>query len=553
MTEGPEDFVDEVKRDDAAEAALEAARKGGQKPRRRVSAPKAGGYAQGALADACRNIENSSTRNNDTNRELYNLGQFIAAGELDRATVETEIAAAARRAGLPEKEIRLLLRDTDTGGINKGIASGPRDMTGKNTTSYTPPPPSPPVLEFGDIEDGFWTSRKSLEAIYIAALSRMCAPWSVLACCAARALTLVRPHITLPDIIGGIGSLNWFGAITATSGGGKGAASATAKLLVNDFVQQRNTGSGEGMICAYRRPATDNEPAGLRESVMFMVDEIDSLTAQSKRNGATTMAVLRSAFSGETLGFSYVNRNTPTIEAHTYRMTMIISVQPQRAADLLADYHGGTPQRFMWFPGTDARVSATLAGGFVEKLPLPNPGEWRYPMTIQIPSAARDFILRERVKVMQGKTNALDGHALFMREKFAFALAVLDGRTSVSQEDWELSEVAARVSDNTRDWVTGMAEEAKIEEATERGVLQGVSSLAADEEKEARITQDRSRVRNNIIKMLQMSGQAGLSDREVTNKIAFRDRKWIPYVRDKLVDDDLIVHKEKERRCYIVD
>lgn len=555
--EPPEDFIDEDKTRKALEAARKRAAPGAQKPRRATKTRTSGGYARGALRRAREAVEASPERNNETNRELFNLGQLIAAGELDRDTVEAEIGDAARRAGLGEPEVALLLRDTDSGGINRGIASGPRqripaEVSYTPTTSDPPPPPPPVTLDFEDIEDGFWTSRKSLENIYISALSKMCAPWSVLACCAARALYTVRPNIVLPDLIGGSGSLNWFGAITATSGGGKGAASATAKLLVNNQVRQRNTGSGEGIIKAYVRPRNGDEPAGLYESMMFMVDEIDSLTAQTKRSGATTMSVLRSAFSGETLGFSYVNTNTPTIESHTYRMTMIVSVQPTRAADLLADVGGGTPQRFMWFPGTDKRISMELSGGFVEPLTLPRPGEWQYPMTVQIPTPARDLILRERVKSMRGNPNALDGHALFVREKFAFALAILDSRTSVSQEDWELSGVAAKVSDMTRDWVSRATEEAKVEEATEKGVLQGISSLAADEEKEARIGQELSRVRANMIKHLTAAGQNGLSDRELTNKIAFRDRKWIPAVRSKLVNDDLIVHKERESRCYIV-
>lgn len=545
-----DDFVDRVKRSNEVDAAL--ARATPQQPRRRTKPGAISVYGAGALSRACKRIENSKTRNNDTNEELFNLGQLIAAGELTRQQVEEAIGDACRLAGLGDKEIRTLLRDTDTGGINRGIASGPRDMSNVGSSDYIPPPP-PVVLDFDSIEDGFWTSRKSLETIYISALSKMCAPWSVLACCAARALALVRPHITLPDIIGGVGSLNWFGAITATSGGGKGAASATAKLLVTSAVRQRNTGSGEGIINAYRKPATENEPAGLHESVMFMVDEIDSLTAQSKRNGATTMAVLRSAFSGETLGFSYVNKNTPTIEAHTYRMTMVISVQPQRAADLLADYHGGTPQRFMWFPGTDKRVSAALAGGFVESLDLPRPSEWKYPMAIQIPSAARDLILRERVKAMQGRTiNVFDGHALFMREKFAFALAVLDGRTSITQEDWELSGVAARVSDSTREWVMAMAEEAKIDEATEKGVLQGVSSVAAEDEKIYRTDEKRARITALIRKHLGAASQRGLSTREEQRTLG-RDGKWAKPILDALEQEGLARYDDDERRWYPCD
>lgn len=550
-----DDFVDNVRRDDERSKALEQARATGQRPRTAPNGLSGMGYAQQGLRNEVEGLRSlagtTGTRQTTFNTACFNVGQLVQPGGLDYGEAASELRSAALSIGLTARELKSWsLPDR---GLRDGMAK-PRDLSDKSTgsTGYTPPPPPPVTLAFDEIEDGFWTSRKSLETIYISALSKMCAPWSVLACCVARALTLVRPHVTLPDIIGGAGSLNWFGAITATSGGGKGAASATAKLLVSDLVQQRNTGSGEGIINAYRRPATENEPAGLFESVMFMVDEIDSLTAQSKRNGATTMAVLRSAFSGETLGFSYVNRNTPTIEAHTYRMTMVISVQPQRAADLLADFHGGTPQRFMWFPGTDKRVSAALAGGFVESLTLPKPGAWQYPMTIQIPTAARDLILRERVKAMQGNVGSLDGHALFMREKFAFGLAVLDGRTSVSQEDWELSGIAAKVSDSTREWVVALAEEAKIDEASERGKLQGVSSLAADDEKTYRIDTERARITALVRKHLGAASQLGLSLRQEQRTLG-RESKWAKPILDALENDGLARYDDDERRWYPCD
>ena len=60
----------------------------------------------------------------------------------------------------------------------------------------------------------------------------MASPWAVLAYTAARALAQVRPGIMLPPLIGGPGSLNWFAAIAAASGGGKGAAIAAARHLV---------------------------------------------------------------------------------------------------------------------------------------------------------------------------------------------------------------------------------------------------------------------------------------------------------------------------------
>lgn len=128
VSEGSDDFIDNVKRKDAAEAARQRAIAG---PVRNAKARKrsaGGGYAQGALRRACERLESASKRNVEGNEELFNMGQLIAAGELTRDEVEREIGDALRRARLPEREIRTLLRDDETGGINRGIASGPRKI-----------------------------------------------------------------------------------------------------------------------------------------------------------------------------------------------------------------------------------------------------------------------------------------------------------------------------------------------------------------------------------------------------------------------------------------
>ena len=69
------------------------------------------------------------------------------------------------------------------------------------------------------------------------------------------------------------------------------------------------------------------------------------------------MSVLKRGFSGEKLGHSYRGRLKEVVARHTYRMTMVACVQPSHAGILLDDSGGGTPQRFMWFPGTDKRIS----------------------------------------------------------------------------------------------------------------------------------------------------------------------------------------------------
>jgi hypothetical protein len=389
---------------------------------------------------------------------------------------------------------------------------------------YQPPPPAS-ALE--GIEGNFWESRDSLKLIHDAALSQMCSPWAVLACCTARILALVPPTVTLPPIIGGLGSLNWFAAIVAKSGGGKGAANAVATELVPGDINIRGAGSGEGMVEAYERR---KEPQDHVIEVLFSVDEVDSLASMQARSGQTTMSVIRSGFSGETLGYSYRNRSAEKVVAHSYRMTMIVSVQPERAEGLFADSGGGTPQRFMWFPGRDKRIKAhtaptwpTKADGFRATLPPIDFKQLRHG-SIQVPPEAERLIRQSREDSMSGDDNALDGHALFCREKFAYALALFDGRTQMNSSDWELSGIAAAVSDWCRLRAQNTLENSRRQAAAERGRWRGVETYESDITRAVIAHEDLKRILTWAVKKLDDADGKRMKKRDLSRAASSRDR-----------------------------
>jgi hypothetical protein len=399
-----------------------------------------------------------------------------------------------------------------------------------------PEPPQPARPHIEEIERGFWTARESLAGIYTTALARMCSPWAVFGYTVARVLTQIPPHIMLPPVIGGPGSLNWFAAIAAFSGGGKGSASAAARLLVPTHVESRNLGSGEGIIAAYGH---QGDPTSF-DAIMFTADEIDTMTAMSTRQGSTTMSVLRSAFSGEGLGFSYVSKDKRyRLAAQEYRFTLVASVQPERAEGLLGDAAGGTPQRFMWFPGVDHRITAKVPWE-TGPLNLPKPTEWMYPATLKIPVEAEQFIRQERVKTMQGKSDALDGHAIFCREKLAFALAVIDGRTEMALDDWELSGIAADISTWTRLGILDTLRSAGDRDDEERGRRLGVANEAADFERVHRRGERTGRVLRWLLRKLDEAGAEGLTKRELNQKVAGRDKSLLEAALMVAVTEELI-------------
>jgi hypothetical protein len=432
--------------------------------------------------------------------------------------------------------------------FNATLASGrrrglddPRDLSHVGQNGYTldnAPVQSVSLNSVFDLERGFWDSRDSLKTVYLGALSRMCAPWAVLGFCAARALSLVRPHCALPPIIGGPGSLNWFCAITAESGKGKSSAADVARELVTEYVRERNLGSGEGITDAYVKPANKEtgEPRGLYESVMFVADEVDNMAALSNRSGSTMMPTLRSGFTGGKLGFSYRQASDLHLERHSYRMTLIANIQPGRAGALMDDIHGGTLQRFMWFPGIDPRVDPQIPT-MPDALDLPPHSAWLYPRQIKVPYEAIELIRDERARNMRGETDTLDGHALFIREKFAFALAVLDGRDEMTYDDWYLAGTASRISDCTRGWMADQLDVAAKEEATKRGALIGVSQVAADEEKTRMVSVRQNKISRWVLSKL----DEPMTTRELSRAITNSDRPYLVTVLERLEANDLIV------------
>lgn len=440
---------------------------------------------------------------------LRRLGEaFITAVTQDGTRTVDMAADEYRRMINGDGAARELAQPSDTAWINQIPANAgelgakePQNEPDQQKEAKAPNRPanntSGVVFDPRPFEQGFWDSRESLQTIYTTALAKMCSPWAVLAQCAARALTTVPPDVVLPGIIGGKqGSLNWFAAIAGPSGIGKGAAEGCARILVPQNITERNPGSGEGLIAAYK-PARGGDPDPddtAVNAILFNVAEVDTLTALGGRTGATIMPILRSGFSGETLGFAYADRTKRThLEGHTYRMTLVLSVQPERAGGLLADAGGGTPQRFMWFPAADPRITDEElwpAG----PLDLPHRDTWRYGREIVIPEEARTIIRQERVKAMNGRQDALNGHALFCREKFAFALAVLDGRHEISIEDWQLSGIAADLSEAVREWVAGRVEAAKDRDAEDRGRSAGITREVSDAEHQARRQQRLERI-----------------------------------------------------------
>ena len=395
-------------------------------------------------------------------------------------------------------------------------------------------------------EENFWDSRDSLKQIFEAAMANMVSPWAVFSYSAARILQLVPSTVELPGLVGPRGSLNWFAIVVDKSGGGKSAAASVAELIVAvpfpQEIYEVGVGSGEGMINQFFMK-DPNDPKGKkvrREAVMFTADEIDNLTAMSQRQGGTTLPMIRTAFSGGTLGHSYVAQGRDIhVKAHTYRMSLVVNAQPSRCSTLLGDAGGGTPQRFMWFPANDKRISveASDENHYTPSVSIP-PLALLGRKRIEVPDEARLETKTIRVAQGHGDSDGMKGHANFSRLKLAYALALLDGRTDMDSEDWRLSGIAAEVSSRTLAWVQAELADSQVDEVRQQGRLRGVGFAAAKESESSENMKRSRRIQDGVLKKLKTKGP--LTSGALRRMAYIDDRPWVDGAIDVLAADGLI-------------
>lgn len=387
-----------------------------------------------------------------------------------------------------------------------------------------------PVPASTDLD--FWSRRRALSHIRDFARARRVAPWAVLGSVLARVVCCCEPNVQLPPIIGSYASLNLFAALVGPSGAGKDAANKVARDCIDlggaDFPTVP-LGSGEGLSHMFMKYGDD----GLEQhntSALVTIGEIDTMTALVKRQASTVGSQLRQAAMGEQLGFFYVDSTKRMIvPEHRYRMCLIAGVQPKRAGGLFAEADGGTPQRFIWLPATDPDAPDVAP-------PCPTPMQWVEPKwhesgsewiggmnrnVLDVCPSAVDTIVKAHLDRTRGKGDALDGHALLTRLKVAAALAILEGRGEVLDEDWGLSGEVMAVSDATRDAVKRALDVELRRENKAQAEAEAARTILIDERKhEAAI----KRVNRNLVKALEKAG-GWMTHNELRGSLASRDRQ----------------------------
>ncbi|MDZ5441756.1 hypothetical protein U2F26_03290 [Micromonospora sp. 4G57] len=408
----------------------------------------------------------------------------------------------------------------------------------------TTPVPGPAEDQAADGD--FWAARASLARVHQFARARRGAPWATLGVVLTRVVTATPPFVVLPALVGGHGSLNLFVATVGASSAGKGTAERIGEESVDvGPITTASVGSGEGIAHLYARRVRGGGIERHTDAVLLSVPEIDTLAALGSRQGATLLPELRRAWSGEALGFSYADpdKRLP-IPGHSYRLALLVGVQPARAGGLLADADGGTPQRFIWLPATDPAapdVAPDLPAGLLwQRPPWPMAEFGTSRVVLPVCQAARAAVDAARLARLRGQPSDLDGHALFAQLKTAAALALLDGRAEVTEEDWQLAGVVATVSRRTRDGITATLNQVERERNRRRGEAEGDRAVLVAERVEDAAAQ---RVARWIVRKVAAAGGVA-AHTELRRSLAGRDGRHFADAIDRLADAGQIVTED---------
>lgn len=322
---------------------------------------------------------------------------------------------------------------------------------------------------------------EQLRKIHEWACARYVSPWAVLFGVLLRVAASVPPNVQLPPVIGGRASLNLLCAFVGRSRAGKRNSAKVAALAWPVEILTLPLGSGQGIAEVFARRSDSGEI----QPVIFEVPEVDALTALTKTQGSVLLPTVKSLAMGEQLGQTNATKESSrNVPAHSYRACLSVGVQPGHANVIFGDTTGGTPQRFLWVPVTDPNIAD---GDFrdpaplVTDMPIWNPGaddvvDITYGWPEIVPAIRSAYIARNR-----GEADALDGHALLTRCKVAALLAIMHGRTEVTEWDWDKSEKIMAVSDRTR--ASLLQQEAEIRAAAfrERGKNDALRSEGRDD------------------------------------------------------------------------
>jgi hypothetical protein len=364
------------------------------------------------------------------------------------------------------------------------------------------------VFDCPQLPADFYSAHPVLTHIRRAAHATPVGADAALGACLARVAALVPVGTTLPGVGG---TMNFVVGIVGGSGEGKSTAHGLARFLIPDLGERTldsvPVGSGEGMVEAYLHlmseklegRGTVQEKIRLYDSAYFYVDEIEALLNRSNKENSTTMATIRSMWSGTDVGAKNAKVETSRHLAHgEYRFSLFVGAQPTYATKLLHKDKDGTPQRFLWVSTIDRTipdVSESHPGPLTIRPPAP--GE------VRVERQVHDFIENRRRRAIRRELqrDPIESHRDFLQLRTAYLLSVLCGDPAGVTGEWWT--VAGQVVETSKGIVHALRDEEK-REAQDELVTKVEERIESDE-----IRQDRllARLGANLLRYATEQGQ----------------------------------------------
>lgn len=400
-------------------------------------------------------------------------------------------------------------------------------------------------------EELFWESRESLKFIRTLSQQKLVSRWTLLGVAIQRALHTV-PWDVHYESFRGPAPLNTLVGFVGPTGTGKTLGSGVlgrfmifpdsdpSNIFTKSWTGFVEPGSGEAMPDFYVEPAPKDAEEGEEyelafdrkiwahpnHAAAFSFDEVGMLDARNSRQGSTITDYLKQGYSGSEFGRVLKGRKGTLLQPHTYRFTCGVNLQPARAGSFFTDSEvaGGFPSRFVWFNTQDPSLKRHF--DIVELEPFRAAFvDWSGVESIRALPKMDEAHKDQHFASTAGKVEAIDSHLLLTRAKVACALAVLDNRASLNDEDWELSESVVEHSRQTRDLILDtLAKEAS--KSRDRNAKNAAAIAATTEE----LKHEKSveRVAANIRKALHSGKVKNLKDKKISKHISSRDRDLIP-------------------------
>jgi len=405
-------------------------------------------------------------------------------------------------------------------------------VQGDSTAAATP--------SSANLPDEFWTKRRWLSHIRDAAHNRQASADAILGAVIARYAAMVPPMYRIPPIVMTASTFDHISVLVAESAGGKSGAMAIARELLpgqqerKDLVWEWPVSSGEGLVSAFFEMVQEEDSSGkkvmknkkTKTAVHFSVDEALGLVNQSQRQGTTIGSVLCTAWSGGDpgQGNASADRQRVGMVPGSYRMAGVAAIQLSLGHKLLEDtfVQQGLSGRLVFFAAEDVNLPHwTVRPDWPGPLNLPiHP---TMPVTIEYERSIHDEILEQNHQKMSKKAVVapIDGHLNLVKLKMAGIFALMDDRTAVTADDWDLAGLALSSHLNLRNKMLAMRSQQNYEKTVTAATAQATFEDVKEETKERKAL---ARLRDSIIRHIPPEGVARGQLRKVTTSKDTRHR-----------------------------